>query len=260
MNAPKLVAQLSPPLDSELLTALVEEFVSLERRYVLCDWEPATLDGGQFVEIAARAVYHSDSGNLNKRKSLDACCKYIEDPNNSNQHGFPGRRTALHLCRVIRTVYKFRSQRGAVHIDPDYTANELDTSMIMANVRWIMSEILRVFWTGAKSEVAQAIREIIRFDVPAVLKIDERYLVLRVDCTTEEEILILLHNAGEAGMARDELGKSIPKSAPSVTNSLKALMSAERREVVPRADQRYMLTPRGSKRVREELAAKLTLQ
>ena len=254
-----LVSQLCPPLDSQFVNGLINEFVSQERRYVLGDWEPATLDGGQFAEIASRIIYYMDSGNLNRRKGVDACLKYIEDENSSNSHSFPQRRTALHLCKIIRTIYKFRSQRGAIHIDPEYTANELDSTLIISNVRWVMAELLRVFWKGDKREVGRIIKEILRFDIPAVLSMDDRQLVMRTDCTVEEEIIILLHNAGETGMSREELGKAIPKAASTITNGLVRLGPAERREVVKKDDGKFILTPLGAKRVREELSEKLTL-
>lgn len=257
MQPGELVSQISPPIDDVLATSLITEFISIERRYVLGDWEPATLDGGQFAEIAARIIYHIDSGNLNRRKALDNCLKYIEDETNSNVHSFPQRRTALHLTRVHRTLYKFRSQRGAVHIDPDYTANELDSTFVVSMVRWLMSEILRVFWTGSTQLVAQAIREIVRYEVPAILLIDGRQLVLRTDCTVEEEILLLLHNVGENGLTRTQIGQSVPKSAPAITKAISKLASARNRQVLKRRDNTYMLTPNGSKRVHEDLGEKL---
>jgi hypothetical protein len=259
MDGKLLIASLSPPLDCSLTRFLINEFISLERRYALADWEPAELDGGQFAEICARIVYRIDASNLNQRKQFDDCLKYVEDEKNSNKHAFPVRRTALHICKVLRTVYKFRSQRGAVHIDPDYTANELDAGMIIANVRWLMAEMLRVFWTSDRAQVAAAIREVVRYQVPAVLSIDGRHLVLRTDCGADEEILILLHNVGETGMSRGELGTSVQKAAPTITNALKELVSPKRRQGIKRADGMYALTPLGTKRLMEELAPKLTL-
>jgi len=200
-----------------------------------------------------------DANNLNRRKGVDDCLGYVEDEKNSNQHSFPHRRTALHLCRALRTIYKFRSQRGAVHIDPDYTANEMDSTLIMSLARWAMSELLRVFWTGPKVAVALVVREIVRFEVPAILVIDSKPLVLRTDCTVEQEILLLLHNAGERGMTRTLIGQSVPKSAPQVTNALQKLASPSAREAVKRADGSYILTPNGVKRVLEELGDKLSL-
>jgi hypothetical protein len=250
---------LSPPLDTALVTALTAEFLDVERRFVLRDWEPTTLNGGQFAEIVSRLIYHIDSGNLNRTKSLDSCLSYIEDPTNNNNHGFPGRRGSLHLCEVLRTVYKLRSQRGAVHIDPEYSANELDSIFVVAAVRWLMSEILRIFWSGSSSDVASVIREIVRFDVPAVLAVDGRYIVLRTDCTVEEEILILLQNAGEQGINRNDIGKMIPKSAAAITQALKLLCSSSRREALRRENGTFILSPNGQKRIREELAEKLVL-
>jgi len=259
IDTKNILALLCPPLNDQLAEGLIKEFISQEQRYVLGDWEPATLDGGQFAEIASRIIYHMDSRNLNLRKSVDRCLKYVENEKNSNSHSFPKRRTALHLCKVIRTIYKFRSQRGAVHIDPEYMANELDSTLIISNVRWVMAELLRVFWKGDKREVGRIVKEILRFDIPAVLSMDDRQLVMRTDCTVEEEIIILLHNAGETGMSREELGKAIPKAASTITNGLVRLGPAERREVVKKDDGKFILTPLGAKRIREELSEKLTL-
>ena len=252
-----VVTLIAPPIDATLARQLLKEFIDAERRFVLGDWEPATLDGGQFAEIAARIVYHVDSGNLNRRKSLDNCLKYVEDPTNNNAHAFPHRRSALHLCRVIRTLYKFRSQRGAVHIDPDYTANELDSSLVVSLARWIAAEVLRLFWTGDTADVAQVVREIVRYEVPAILTLGDQRLVLRTDCSVEEEVLLLLHNVGERGLTRKEIGDAIPRSSGAVSTALGRLKNAAKREVVLRTDSRFILTPNGSKRVRNSLGPKL---
>lgn len=259
MDEYSLLKNLCPPLDHDLAEGLLREFIALEQRFVLGDWEPATLDGGQIAELASRMVYHIDAGNLNRRKGVDACLKYIEDQNDSNAHAFPHRRSALHLCRVIRTVYKFRSQRGAIHIDPDYTANELDASLITANVRWIVSEMLRIFWSGSTRTVADTIRDIVQYRVPVILKVDDGELVLRTDCTVEEEILLLLHNAGQAGLSRTLIGRAIPKSPGAVTKGLKHLAASSIRQIVKQQSGDYILTPNGTKRILDELSAKLSL-
>lgn len=259
METDKLLSSLAHQLDRQLMESLLAEFLDIERRYVLGDWEPATLNGGQLAEITSRLIYHVDSGNLNRRKDVNACLMYIEDGNNNNPHHFPHRRSALHLVKVLRTLYKFRSQRGAVHIDPDYSANELDSSLVISLARWIVSELLRIFWCSDTKTVATVIREIVRYEVPAIISIDSRSLVLHTGCSVEEEVLLLLHNAGEAGMSRREIGESIPKSAPAVTRAIQSLFSAARREVIQRTDKMYVLTPNGTKRIHNELADKLTL-
>jgi hypothetical protein len=130
----------------------------------------------------------------------------------------------------------------------------------MEAVRWCMTETLRLFWRGDREVAAKAIREILQFDVPCIGTFEGAVLVQRTDLTAEEELLVLLHYAGEGGFSRAELGKSCLKAAPTVTTALQTLASPSRREIVQVMDGRYRLTDLGSKRIREHLADKLLLQ
>jgi hypothetical protein len=253
-----MLAALSPPLDHLLASQLLDEFVSAERRFIQRDWEPAELDGGQFAEIAARVLYHRDSGNLSHTKDFGECLKYLED--DKAQHGMLPRHDALHVARVLRTIYKFRSQRGAVHISPSYKANHMDAKFIVEAVRWTMNEILRIFWSGDREKAARAIRELLQFDVPSVGVFEDLILVQRTDLTAEEEILVLLHFAGEQGFSRVELGRYVQRPASSISNGIKKLASPELRQVILVSSERYRLTDLGSRRVREQLSGKLLVQ
>lgn len=253
-----MIAAVSPPLDHLLATQLIDEFVSAERRYIQRDWEPAELDGGQFAEVAARILYHQDSGNLNQAKDFNDCLKYIE--NDQVPHAIAVRRDALHISQVLRNIYKFRSQRGAVHISPSYKANHMDSKFVIEGVRWTMNEMLRVFWNGDREHVAKAIRELLQFDVPCVGVFDDIVLVQRTDLSAEEEVLVLLHYAGEGGFSRFELGQFAKRPASSLTEAIKKLLSTTHRQIVQLSSGNYRLTDLGSRRVREQLADKLLLQ
>lgn len=170
------------------------------------------------------------------------------------------RRDAIHLARVLRTAYKFRSERGGVHISPTYTPNHMDAKLIVEHARWALNETLRIFWVGDREAAAKAIREVLQFDVPAVGLFENILLVQRTDLTVEEEILVLLHYAGESGFTRTELGQHVKRAAPNVTRSLQKLTASDCRQVIVLGAGRYRLTDLGSKRVREQLAAKLLLQ
>jgi hypothetical protein len=253
----KLVAELSPPLDSLLCNQLLDEFMSAERRFIQRDWGPVELDGGQFCEILARTLYHQDSGNLNHTKSFDDCVRYID--NESVTHAILPRHDALHIVRVLRTIYKFRSQRGAVHISPTYAPNHMDAKLVVECVRWAINETLRIFWRGDREAVARAIRELLQFDVPAVGVFEDIMLVQRTDLTAEEEILVLLHYAGEVGFTRTEVGKHAQCSPTSVSRVLQKLAAPACRQVILLASGRYRLSDLGSKRIREQLSDKLLL-
>jgi len=254
----KLLAEISPPLDHLLATQLLDEFISAEKRFIQRDWEPAELDGGQFCEILSRILYHQDSGTLNRNKAFEDCCNYLE--NNQVSHAIQPRQTCLHLMRVLKTVYKFRSQRGAVHISPSYTPNHMDSKLIIEAVRWATSESLRIFWRGDRETVAKTIRELLQFDVPCVGQFGQVLLVQRTDLSADEEVLIMLHYAGEQGFSRAELGRAVRTSSASVTRAIQKLESNLFRQVIKLPSGNYCLTDLGSKRIREHLAHKLLLE
>src|SRR5258708_18208738 len=102
-----LVLHLAPPLDPNLTTALVEEFISLEHRFIQRDWEPAQLDGGQFCEVLGRILYHQDSGTLNPTKDFNECVKFIWDEKNQHKH-LMAMDHSIHLSKVLRTTYNVR--------------------------------------------------------------------------------------------------------------------------------------------------------
>jgi hypothetical protein len=252
-----IVRAICPPLDAGLVTALVDELVSLERRYIQRDWEPAELDGGQFCEVLARILYHADSGNLSPGRDLKECLKYLR--NDAVPH-LMSRTDAQHIGKVLESIYKVRSARGAVHISPTYGPNQMDAKLVIECVRWMMAETLRIWWTSDRERVAVAIRELLQFDVPAIGAFEELLVVQRTDLTAEEELLLLLHYAGDAGFTRAELGRHAQRGSSTTTEALQRLASPQRRQIVLLPSNRYRLTDLGAKRVREELSAKLVLQ
>jgi len=253
----KLLSSISPPIDRLLAEQLLNEFISIERRFIQRDWEPTELDGGQFCEIAMRILYHIDSGNLSYSKGHDECVKYFE--NNSVPHQLD-RKEMAHISKVCQAVYKFRSQRGAVHISPTYKPNHMDSKFVIESVRWVFNELLRLFWNSDKEAVAKVIRELLQFDVPCVGVFGDKVLIQRTDLTVEEEILVLLHYAGEQGYSRSEIGKHLFCSPSAITVSLQKLYSSSMRQVVQLSEGNYRLTDLGQRRIRNELADKLLVE
>jgi hypothetical protein len=105
-----------------------------------------------------------------------------------------------------------------------------------------------------------SIRELLQFDVPSVGLFEDIVLVQRPDLSAEEEILILLHYAGEVGFTRAELARYAKCSQTSVTRALQKLTGPDCRQVVVLPSGKYRLTDLGSKRIREHLPDKLLLR
>lgn len=266
MEKLQVIAALSSALDRSLVEHMIDEFVDQEERFALHDWKPATLDGGRFAEAVARLLYHQDSGVLGLNKQFDECVNYLDDLDrhggtikNKHASSVAMLQAFRHLTKSLRLVYKLRSQRGAVHISAVYTANELDSRLIIENCRWIMAEILRLFWTGSETDIAQIVRDLVTYDIPIVSRIGSKTLVMRTDLSVVEETLVLSYVAGDVGVTAAELHESIAGPRKTIESALNALSGRAKRQILRREDGRYQITALGIKRVREGLGSKLAL-
>lgn len=249
MTPNELKLALSTSVDVQLADQLVEEFVSVEGAFLLKKWKYSELDGGRFAEVAARIIYSVDSSNLSRTKSVDDCLKYID--NDQVVHKFPERQGAIHLAKVLRAIYKLRSQRGAVHVSPTYTANEIDSRLIVECVRWVLADILRVFVTADHEKVAETVRSLARFPQPLIRNIKGQPLLQSVSFTTEEEVLAQLVNSDD-GMATADLVKVVPKAASGVRTAISNLSKAKSRQIAGRAG-RWLITDLGIMRIEKRI-------
>lgn len=267
MNRNEILTNLSPAVDQKLFSQLLDDFIDQEERFVLRDWKPATLDGGRFAETAARIQFHLDTGTLNATKPFDECVNFVDDLDrfgsrlsspNPHKSDVARLQALRHIVRVLRMIYKLRSQRGAVHVSPDYDANELDSRLIIESCRWVLAELLRLSWTGPSADIAEVVRELLTFEIPIVARIGMKTLVMRTDLSVPEEILVLLYSAGEKGLPNSEIYEAIPVSKKTVDSALARLAHKSKREILIQ-NKHSLLTQLGAKRVREELGSKLVL-
>ena len=191
-----------------------------------------------------------DASNVSRTKPVDDCLRYVD--NDQVPHAFPERQAAIHLAKVLRAIYKLRSQRGAVHVSPTYTANEIDSRMILESVRWVLADLLRIFVTSDREMVAATIRQLSRFPQPLMRSIEDELLLQSVSFTTEEEILAHLLHASN-GIATVGLVKIIPKSASGVRSALSKLSDSKSRQIANRSNK-WFITDLGITRIEERIA------
>jgi hypothetical protein len=251
MEHDDLVNELAKAIDQTLAQQLVAEAIANEEAFKLKKWGSAELNGGRFAEVAARIMYSVDSRNVNLTKSVDDCFRYIENP--SVSHGFPEPQAAIHLTKVIRSIYKLRSQRGAVHVSPTYTANEIDSRLVVESVRWTLAELLRLFITSDPQLLAETVRSLARFPSPLIRIYGERAFLQSTTFTIEEEALAhLMFSAG--GLTAKQIVDMIPKDPSTVRKSIKKLCGAKLRQIIAVGDK-YQITDLGINRIEVKVGA-----
>jgi hypothetical protein len=245
-----LAALVSPALAK----LLVNSYVEMQQRYFSGDWKPAELDGGQFCEAVARALYQVDTGNVSTELPGKICDYLLDKGKVPGLHKLD-RKDRDHFCRVLQTTYKFRSDRGVAHISPTHDANYADASLIVMNVKWMFAEFLRLAWNSDRNKVAAIIEAITQLEHPLVHELDGKPLVLSTNLSTAEEVLVLLSRSAGGQLTRDEL-KSYVKSTPNAVSTAIYRLTSSREVRVSDAGE-IVITPPGERRVREVIIPKL---
>jgi len=203
----------------------------------------------------AKLYYEMDGGKPNvSSKSPAQIADHLEDTGKQHLLAPPDRGNG---AKAIRLLYKVRSSRNTVHLSDDHVANRLDAELVLALMRWLVSECLRLGSRASCDDITEMIRGVLVRDVPAVGRYGDLLLVERVGCSETQEILIVLYAAG-GPMTVDELDRSVPFDRKRLGQNLSRLES--RRLVIALPDETYQLTDgAGIKHVEEKLSDKLIL-
>src|SRR5262249_47392377 len=110
-----------------------------------------------------------------------------------------------HLAKVIEVIYKFRSDRGPVHISPIYTANYMDSMLVLHAGKWLLAEFLRLAWNSASDIIADVIAQLVQLEHSMIHELDGKPLVLAKNVSAPDEILLLLNHAPNNRLDRSAL-------------------------------------------------------
>jgi hypothetical protein len=253
----QLIQELSSNVDRSLAEAVVDSYLEMQRRYLAGDWQPAELDGGRLCEAVSRAVYQLDTGTVtHSQLPGELRAKLLDEDKVQRQHNLLIS-DRQHVMKAIDLVYKFRSSRGAVHISPTYTANAMDSMLVLHAGKWIIGEFLRIAWNQDKKIVAATVEQLAQLEHSLVHELDGRPLVLAPGISAPDEILLLLFHAPGNRLSRADIRLF---ASGQKSNTLGAAVTRLTRDKLVRCAENgeLVLTPLGQKRVMEQIIPKWT--
>jgi len=248
LSQAQLVAELSTLVDPTFAAAILDSYVEMQKRFFVGDWQPAELDGGRICEAVARAVYQLDSGTTTHSQLPNELCEKIEDLANLRSHNLT-HADRVHICKAISLVYKFRSSRGSVHISPHYSADFMDSMLMVHAGKWILAEFLRLAWNKDKAVIAATIANIVQFEYSLIHELDGIPLVLDESVTAQQEVLLLLNHATGQRLSKNELRSQAKNSTVSAFNTAVTRLTKSNEIRVTSTPGELALTPKGQGRV-----------
>jgi len=247
-SAEDLVAELSQVVDPRLARSAVESYLEMQQRFLIGDWKPTELDGGRLCEAIARCYLQLDLGIITQSEMPGSIRGKLLDKGIQHRLSQSDRE---HFAKALDLVYKFRSDRGAVHISPIHTANQMDSTLVVHVGKWMLAELLRIAWNQDRQLVGEIISQIVQLEHSLIHELEGKPLVLSTSFSTPEEVLFLLNHAPSNRLSRTEIRESASnRKASAVNMAITRLIQS--REVRVTSNGEIALTPLGQRRVMEK--------
>ncbi len=249
-----LIDRLSLIVDQQLARDAIEAYVEMRQRFLGGDWAPAELNGGRVCEAISRCLLQLDTGTVNPTELPGKIRESLL--NKSLAHSLQ-QKDREHIAKVIDLVYKFRSDRGAVHISPIHSANGMDAMLVLHAGKWIFAEFLRLAWNSDRKIVGQVIEQLVQLEHSLIHELDGRPLVVARDISAPEEVLLLLSHASNNRLTRTEIRNLAPNQNPrTIAAAITKLVSS--REIRDAGNGEVALTPPGQQRILNVILPKYT--
>jgi hypothetical protein len=215
-----MVAQGVP---TELVTEALDAFSEAKRRYHLGDYRPQAVDGGRFSEAVGRIFQWATSGSYTPLGSstfkMDAAIKSAESAAPSTTATDAMR---LHIPRSVRVIYDIRNRRNTAHLRDGIDPNIQDASLVVANMGWIMAELVRHFHNVSPAEAQQLIEGLVSREVPMIQEFNGFPRLLKT-LGASDHCLVILYWAGRALTKAELLAWITPSMRKNLPRTLRGL-------------------------------------
>jgi len=177
--------------NKELADRLFDAYHEIETNFILKKWKPSELDAGHFVEAARRVLEFELSGaytpfSAQLPKFTDAVLKAYEQQSGHDSY-------RMLIPRALKAIYNIRNKRGVVHMST-VSPNEMDATLILYNVKWILAELVRLKSGLSPHETQRLMDEIVERHIPLLWKEEGVERVLNSKIKARDQVLVFLYD------------------------------------------------------------------
>jgi hypothetical protein len=177
-------------IPAELREPLFREFNSIIQNYLESRWSPSELSAGLFCEIVYTILLGQAAGKFAVKPSKPAdfltACRALEN-NTSVPRSF-----RILIPRILPALYEVRNNRGVGHVGGDVDPNFMDSTVVVAMIKWVIAELVRVFHDVSVAEAQTAVDSLAEITVPLVWTDGDVKRVLDPKLKLKQKILLLV--------------------------------------------------------------------
>jgi len=244
---------LSIQIDESLVKMLIECYKNIKQAYFLEEFEKCQLNCGKFVEIMSRILEFINNGcytPLNKSINLDKLINQLE----SNSKLYDSIR--FHIPKILRTIYDIRNRRGVAHIG-EFNPNSMDSNYVVSACDWILSELIRIYYTDDLINIENIIKSINEKNIPIIEEFGNDLLVLEPKFSVATKILLILYHKYPNVVLIEDLKNWIKTCSKSYITTV--LIQLEKRAKIFKKEKSVIITKKGINSIKSTLLRKIQM-
>jgi hypothetical protein len=189
------VNQALSAIPTGLRDPLLSEYRSMIQNYLEHRWTPSELSGGKFCEIVYTILEGHAQGSYaskpSKQKNFPEACKKLESGSEAI-HSF-----RILIPRVLPGLYDIRNNRGVGHAGGDVDPNLMDANVVVALVKWVLAELVRVFHSLSTSDAQALVDSLAERTIPLIWESGDVKRVLNPAIKLREQVLLFLSTSAK---------------------------------------------------------------
>lgn len=186
----KVITVLSSRLPKEILTNLLNEYQYIKQQFFLRKFQPSELSGARFGECVLRLLEYLNTGNYTPFGTQLRSEHIINSIQNNTVHADTVR---LFIPRLTRVVLDVRNKRDIAHVGGEVNPNYSDALFVTHCADWILTELVRHFYSCSIDEAKQIVVTINDVRIPVIAEVDGFIRVQNTKLDARKKALVVLY-------------------------------------------------------------------
>lgn len=219
----KLLVAGPHPFPAKHVDALLRHFERVVDRFRSSEWEECTAKAGKFVEAAVKALgtVANVAVPAGRAFKVDTVVNLLRQTSN----GAVDDAVRIVIPRCCTFIYDIASNRGGRHDPQEVNPNEMDAAVAIANLSWIVAEMIRFAQKGAVDldEAKRLVEALTERKYPLVERIDGRFYLHKRKKSGVEVALLALASQHPVRMSKRELVETVHRNGFTEANARMAV-------------------------------------
>lgn len=186
----KIISALSPPLPNDIVAHILDDYIEIKQHFAFRKFRPSELNGGRFAEGVLRLIQHEGTGSytpfgtqLNTDSIVNAALS------NTAMHDS----MRFYIPRLSRILLDVRNRRNVAHPGGDVDPNLSDSMFVSHSADWILTEILRLYYSCSITEARKIAESLNEFSIPIIADVDGFVRVQNTSLNFSDKTLAIMY-------------------------------------------------------------------